>query len=73
MLKDRRDLLKWAVADNEGCRVSVWMDELKRDVPAIVHYKGALPPYDGIMFGVEIVVCFLGGGGGRGDTWVTSN
>ena len=66
LLKDRQDLLKWAVADNEGCRVSVWMDELKRDVPAIVHYKGALPPYDGIMFGVEIVVCFFGGEGVEG-------
>ena len=57
MLSEKQNLLKWGVTDNEGCQVSVWMDDLKKDVAAVVHYKGALPPYDGIMFGVEIVVC----------------
>ena len=56
---DKKDLLRWGVTDNEGCQVSVWMDDLKKDVTAVVHYKGALPPYDGIMFGVEIVVCLI--------------
>jgi len=36
--------------------VLVWIEDLRKNVGAIVHYKGALPPYDGIMFGVEIVV-----------------
>lgn len=55
IVNDRQDLLRWALTENEGCKVLVWMDDLKKNVDAIVHYKGALPPYDGIMFGVEIV------------------
>ena len=56
MIKEKRNLLSWGVTENEGCQVFVWMDQLKKDVAAVLHYKGAVPPYDGIMFGVEIVV-----------------
>lgn len=56
MVTAKRSLLSWGVTDNEGCLVSVWIDDLRKDVAAVLHYKGALPPYDGIMFGVEIVV-----------------
>lgn len=59
MLNERQDLLRWGVTENEGCQVLVWMDDLKKNVSAVVHYKGALPPYDGIMFGVEIVVSLI--------------
>lgn len=56
MLSEKQDLLRWGVTENDGCQVLVWMDDLKKNVSAVVHYNGALPPYDGIMFGVEIVV-----------------
>ena len=56
MLNERQDLLRWGGSENEGCQVLVWMEDLKKNVDAVVHYKGALPPFDGIMFGVEIVV-----------------
>lgn len=56
MLNERQDLLHWGGSENEGCQVLVWIEDLKKNVDAIVHYKGALPPYDGIVFGVEIVV-----------------
>lgn len=56
MLNERQELLRWGVTENEGSQVLVWMDDMKKNVAAVVHYKGALPPYDGIMFGVEIVV-----------------
>lgn len=56
LLNERQDLLRWGVTENEGCQVLVWMDDLKKNVAAVVHYKGALPPYEGIMFGVEIIV-----------------
>lgn len=55
MLNERQDLLRWGGSENEGCQVLVWIEDLRKNVGAIVHYKGALPPYDGIMFGVEIV------------------
>lgn len=57
MIKEKQNLLDWSVTANEGCQVFVWMDDLMKDVAAVLHYKGAVPPYDGIMFGVEIVVC----------------
>ena len=56
IVNDKQDLLRWGLTENEGCHVLVWLDDLKKNVDAFVHYKGALPPYDGIMFGVEIVV-----------------
>lgn len=63
MVTAKRSLLSWGVTDNEGCQVSVWIDDLRKDVAAVLHYKGALPPYDGIMFGVEIVdPCFCNRG-----------
>ena len=56
IVKEKQNLLRWGVTENEGCQVSVWMEDMKKDVDAVVRYKGALPPYDGIMFGVEILV-----------------
>lgn len=56
ILNEKQDLLRWGLTETEGCQVLVWMDDMKKNVSAVVHYKGALPPYDGIMFGVEIVV-----------------
>ena len=56
IVNDKQDLLRWGLTENEGYHVLVWLDDLKKNVDAVVHYKGALPPYDGIMFGVEIVV-----------------
>ncbi|XP_078367513.1 uncharacterized protein LOC144651443 isoform X2 [Oculina patagonica] len=55
LLIERQELLRWGVTENEGSQVLVWMDDMKKNVAAVVHSKGALPPYDGIMFGVEIV------------------
>lgn len=42
--------------ENEGCYVFVWLDDLKKNVDVVVYYKGVFFFYDGIMFGVEIVV-----------------
>ena len=39
-----------------GTEVYVELKEVRQEVEAVVRYKGALPPYDGIMFGVEIQV-----------------
>lgn len=55
IVNEKQSLLSWGVADNEGCQVSVWIDDMKKFVAAVIHYKGALPPYDGVMFGIEIV------------------
>lgn len=40
----------------EGAKVTARIKEIKRDVSAIVRYKGQVSPYDGTMFGVEILV-----------------
>lgn len=40
----------------EGAKVSVRIKEIKKDVSAVVRYKGPVTPYDGTMFGVEILV-----------------
>ena len=56
IVSENRSLLDLGVAGNEGCQVSVWMDDMKKDVAAAIRYVGAVPPYDGIMFGVEIMV-----------------
>ena len=53
---EKRSLLDLGVAENEGCQVSVWMDDMKKDVTAAIRYVGAVPPYDGIIFGIEIMV-----------------
>ena len=53
---EKRSLLDLGVAENEGCQVSVWMDDMKKDVAAAIRYVGAVPPYDGIIFGIEIMV-----------------
>lgn len=34
----------------------VWMEDFKKNVDVVVYYKGVLLFFDGIMFGVEIVV-----------------
>ena len=56
IVNENRSLLDLGVAGNEGCQVSVWMDDMKKDVGAVIRYVGAVPPYDGIMFGIEIMV-----------------
>ena len=56
MLDERKTLLGRGVTVDEGSKLFVRVDGLNKDVPAILHYKGALPPYDGIMFGIEITV-----------------
>lgn len=55
IVSENRSLLDLGVAGNEGCQVSVWMDDMKKDVAAAIRYVGAVPPYDGIMFGIEIM------------------
>lgn len=40
----------------EGSQVFVYHKELNRYLAASVCYKGAVPPHNGVMFGVQIVV-----------------
>ncbi|XP_048576535.1 U-box domain-containing protein 33 [Nematostella vectensis] len=39
----------------EGSKVNVVLKELKKEVAGVVRYMGPVSPYDGIMFGIEIM------------------
>ena len=53
-------LLHQLLAVGEGSQVYVYNKELNRYLAAFVRYKGAVSPYDGIMFGVQIMVMYIG-------------
>jgi hypothetical protein len=40
----------------EGATVTTRIKDVQRDVAGVVRYKGPVSPYDGTMFGVEILV-----------------